>query len=129
MPPDYSDPRRYPRVKVDGGFSIQFQAGKRHFFGLPVTTLGGGGCCFRVSALLAEGLQQGDLLTRLMLDHPDIPALHQQARITWVLKDHSAFDNPAAQIGIEYIDPSPEFIQAIDRCIAALIGSVPASNP
>ncbi len=120
MAPGYLDLRRFPRIHVEEGFSIRFQAGDRWFFGLPVTTLGGGGCCFRVSVLLAGNLAQGAVLSRLCIEHPGLPRAHQRARITWIQGDPRGGEDPTVLVGIEYLDPDPDFIQAVDRCITAL---------
>ena len=118
MMPNFMDVRRFPRVRLEEGYSIQFQAGDRRFFGLPLTSLGGGGCCFQVSSLLAEGLHQDAILTRVSIEHPDIPQTQQQARVSWVLGNHRGHQEPNVLVGIEYLDPDQEFLKAIDLCIA-----------
>jgi len=123
MAPSPVDLRRFPRVNVEEGYSIRFRAGERQYFGLPVTTLGGGGCCFRVSSLLAADLRQGGELTRVCIEHPGIPNLRQLARISWMSNDARGHEGPSVLVGIEYVDPDLEFIQAIDHCIAELLKS------
>lgn len=118
---DYTDVRRFPRVRLEEGYSIQFQAGDRRFFGLPLTSLGGGGCCFQVSSLLAKGLQPGTVLTRVSIVHPDIPQTQQQARISWVLGNHRGHQEPTALVGIEFLSPDAEFLGAIEFCIAKVL--------
>jgi hypothetical protein len=129
MTSDFMDLRRFPRVNVEGGYSIQFQAGSRRFFGLPVTTLGGGGCSFRISSLLAGELRPEVILARLCIDHPGIPPIHQKARISWVLGDTHHNEDPSVLVGIEYLDPDLEFIQAIDRCISEMQQTANANPP
>ena len=55
MMQDHMDVRRFPRICDEEGCSIQFQAGDRWVFWLPVTSIGGGGCRFRVFSRLEEG--------------------------------------------------------------------------
>ncbi len=115
------DLRRFPRVNVEEGYHIQFQAGDRWYFGLPVTTLGGGGCCFRVSVLLVKGLRRDAILTRVCIEHPGIPQFSQQAKISWVQDLPRSHEEPFVLVGIEYLDPDLTFLQAVDRCIAELM--------
>lgn len=130
MASSYVDIRRFPRATVEAGFGIRFQAGGRRFFGLPVTNLGGGGCCFRVSRLLATVLQQGMTLTQVYLEHPAIPQLPQRARVTWVMGNHPGHDEPTVLVGLEYLDPGLEFLQAVDRQVAMLLKQqVPSGAP
>lgn len=120
MVPEWMDVRRFPRVNVEEGYSIQFQAGKRRFFGLPLTSLGGGGCCFQVSSLLAEGLHRDAILTRVRIEHPELSGILQQARISWILGNPLDQGERTVQVGIEYLHPELTFLQAIDRCIARM---------
>ncbi len=115
------DLRRFPRVNVEEGYHIRFQVGDRRYFCLPVTTLGGGGCCFRVSVLLARGLRLDAILTWVCIEHPGIPQLPQQAKISWVQDPPRSHEEPFVLVGIEYLDPDLAFLQAVDRCIAELM--------
>jgi hypothetical protein len=115
------DIRRFPRIDVEGGYAIRFVAGKRRFFGLPVLSMGGGGCCFSLSSLLASALQEDMVLTGVGIEHPDIPFLSQKARVTWIAGNQSRHTEPVVRVGIEYLDPEPEFVQAIERCVEVLL--------
>ena len=115
------DLRRFPRANVIEGFYLQFHAEGRRFFGLPVTTLGGGGCCFRVSVLLAGVLRPEAMLKRVYIEHPGIPQHPQRARISWVQDPPRGHEAPFVLVAIEYLEPDLEFLQAVDRCITELL--------
>jgi hypothetical protein len=117
----FVDLRRFPRVHVDGGCTIRFQAGNRRYFGLPVVSLGGGGCSFEVSRILASAFQRDMLLSRVCIEHPEVPPLFQRARIAWVIGNQIHQDVAKVQVGIEYLEPDLDFVQAIDRCVSALL--------
>ncbi len=121
MAPTSMDTRRFPRVDVEGRYGIRFVAGSRRFFGLPIISLGGGGCCFSLSSLLAPALREEMVLTGVGIEHPGIPFLAQKARVTWIAGNQGRHTEPVVRVGIEYLDPDPEFVQAIERCVEDLL--------
>jgi hypothetical protein len=121
MTSDPVDLRRFPRVHVKEGFFIRFQIGARRFFGLPITTLGGGGCCIRVSTELLGDIRPGAAITGVYIENPGIPQRPQRACVSWVQDAPHAHEEPFVLVGIEYLEPDLDFIQAVDHCIAALV--------
>jgi len=61
------------------------------------------------------------MLTRVSIEHPDIPQAQQHARVSWVLGNHRGHQEPNALVGIEFLNPDPEFQNAIDICVAKLL--------
>lgn len=115
------DLRRFPRVRVEEGCTLRFQTGGRNFFGLPVDTLGGGGCCFSVAQVLASALKQGTVLERLFLECPGLPLAPQRGRITWVTDCHPHDPDPVVRVGVELLEPDPDFLLALERCVNELL--------
>lgn len=123
------DHRRFPRANVEEGYHLRFQVGDRRYFGLPVKSLGGGGCCFRASVLLVKDLRPDTLLARVCIEHPGIPQLPQRARITWVQDLPRSHEEPFVLVGIEYLEPDLAFLEAIERCIAEVLKQQAGPRP
>ena len=121
----YAEIRRYHRAKVGPGVMIQFKARDRFFLGLNVVSLGGGGCSVKISPTLAASLHPEDLLSRMFLQHPRLPSLALQGKISWIRGKQPGMGEDAVLLGIEFTDPDEAFVATLDAYVIEFENAAP----
>ena len=117
----FSELRRYRRANVDSGHLIQFKALGRFFLGLPVVTVGAGGCCVQISTTLAGDLKPDTPLSRILIQHPELPNTLLEGRISWIRGRQPGVLSDIVEMGIEFQDPDPAFVEVVDAYILKLL--------
>lgn len=122
----FAPQRLNQRVSVGGEFRASFKLGARSFTRLPLTNLGAGGCCLKVDAPTAAHLSKGALLQELVIRHPGLPELPQQALVVWMLGRPAPKARPPEEgfvlVGIKFIRPSPHFQFRVHEYVSLQLG-------
>ncbi|HNX94532.1 MAG TPA: hypothetical protein PKL14_05165 [Holophaga sp.] len=117
----FSELRRYRRANVDSGHLMQFKALGRFFLGLPVVTVGAGGCCVHISTTLAGDLKPDTPLSRILIQHPELPRTLLEGRISWIRGRQPGLHSDIVEMGIEFQDPDPTFVEVVDAYVLKLL--------
>jgi c-di-GMP-binding flagellar brake protein YcgR len=116
------DRRRYSRVNVGGDHTVSFQVGEKSLTGLTMIDMSAGGCCIRIPTTQIEGITKGILVSTLYLVHPRIPSVPLQASVNWLLGKLPGKIEGFVLVGLEFIDPSPQFQETLDTYVRELLG-------
>jgi len=117
----YADIRRYHRANVGPGVTIQFKVRGRFFIGLNVVSLGAGGCSVKISPTLAASLHPEDLLTRMFLQHPNLPRTPLEGKISWIRGKQPGLGEDSVVLGIEFTDPDENFVTVLEAYVIDLL--------
>jgi PilZ domain len=117
----YSELRRFRRAQLGSDYFIHFHVNGRFFFGIRLLSLGVGGCSAKVPQMLSESLQTDSPLSRIHLVHPDLPKTQLRGRIAWVRALPRNLADTSVEVGIEFQDMEPEFMDVVDAHILQLL--------
>jgi c-di-GMP-binding flagellar brake protein YcgR len=118
---DPTNRRQFPRVNVSVDHTVRFRLGERSATGLTMINLSAGGCCIKVPAEEAEGLEKGTLVSMLYLVHPRIPSVPLQATICWLMGKQPGRTEGFILVGFEFINPSPKFQKTLNSYVLELL--------
>lgn len=113
--------RRFVRVNVGPDHWVHFHHQRRHFQRLPMANLSVGGCCVRIPPGEVEGLDHGAPLSMLRLQHPNLPNVPLLGRITWIMGKQADCASGIALLGIEFVNPNPDFILILGQYVTRLL--------
>ena len=112
--------RKFPRAILGPGYFLDFRIGGTAFSGLPLVSLGAGGCSGLVPESVLERYQKFKLLEEVHFDCEALPASPFKARVAWV----SGW-NPAC-LGMNFLDLPPELAEAVAGLVQGLRQAAPA---
>ena len=103
-----SEKRKYPRLNITGReYGISFQAQGQEVQGCHLLNLSEGGCGLEVQMAIALGLDLGDVIEDLYLDHPDLPFVPMTATILRMLGKVPGKTSGYVLMGLEFQELTP----------------------
>jgi len=116
--------RRFVRVNVGPDHWVVFRHRDRHFKRIPMTDLSVGGCCIRVLPSEVEFLEKGASLSMLRILHPGLPNVPIMGRVTWIMGKKAENTEGVALVGIEFVNPSPDFMAILGNYVTGLLADI-----
>lgn len=117
-----ADQRRYRRAPVGPEHRINLKAGAWELSGMPLNTLGAGGCGVVVPARMASSLPNSRLMDEVELDHEGLPHTRIRARVAFLMgKD-------PITLGLEFLEVPPAMTEALEAHVAELLGDLRPST-
>jgi c-di-GMP-binding flagellar brake protein YcgR len=117
---DPQNRRRFTRVNVGGDHTASFRLGERAFLGLALTNLSAGGCCLKLPAVQAEGIEKGCAVTQFCLVHPRLPSIPLEATVCWLLGRQPGRVEGFLLVGFEFHGISPQYQETLDTYVGSL---------
>ncbi len=114
----YTAGRIHARVTLDPGYSATFTHEGRIFAGIPMTSFSTGGFGLRLPAAVTAGMEPGQPLFHIHLEHPDLPGEEVQGVITHLLAQRHGNAEGYVLLGVQFVDPTPEFQSAVKAFVA-----------
>jgi hypothetical protein len=106
--------RQYTRTNLAPGRFISFRIGGKSFSGLPLVSLGTGGCGLQADPSLLERVGKFRLVDEVRFAGLDLPDQPLCAKVVWV-----AGDDPAC-VGLEFTNLAPEYGGVLERLVLAI---------
>ena len=115
---DATNTRKYRRISVGPGHSVQFRLGSLDLKNIPITNMSAGGCFALLPGTLAHQLHPGTLLMDFQLENEQLPDTTICSRVVRIVKGLTDIQGKDLGLGISFLSTSPHFYEQIDRYVS-----------
>lgn len=119
----YPHRRVHARLTLDASYTATFLHAGRVFPSQPMTSLSAGGLGLRVPAAVTAGMEVGDEVTGIRLEHPDLLQMELQGSITHLLSQRHGPGEGFMLLGIRFEGAPPGLIQFLEAFVAQRLGT------